>query len=463
MQLLTTRPGGEMQAEVFISYSSKNKELADAIVQKLEGNGISCWYAPRNISSGREWVSAINDAIEGAKVFLFLYTEESNASRQVANEIALAFNEEKIILPYCTSDVPMNKEIKYYLTRVHWLNAVGIPREEGLEALCRRMKELLGDSPGEEQKEKTLSLGETSQENQESVKRSKTTAILAWTCLAVAALAVLLIFVFARGGGRQKKESEDLYQKGYELWEAGSREEAAETFEKAADQGCLLGRLALGTLWADELTNVGKKKWNQSEIQKRLQELETMGEALVRDGCLEGNYLLGVCTAEGFEGIQEKKEKATRYFETVLQGKEEAWLLRSYGYLCMMHGISQGETTANPEKVDQYSQAAEMLLLEKGWKSFDDVRTFGYELRSAYGEASVMIGDAYRGLSLADQAFPWYVRAAEAGMPAAMNQLGLAYLRGEGVEENAELAKTWFQRAADAGDENALKNLEFVK
>ncbi|MBP5493609.1 MAG: toll/interleukin-1 receptor domain-containing protein, partial [Lachnospiraceae bacterium] len=35
--------------DVFISYSSKNKNVADAIVAEFESSGIKCWYAPRDI------------------------------------------------------------------------------------------------------------------------------------------------------------------------------------------------------------------------------------------------------------------------------------------------------------------------------------------------------------------------------------------------------------------------------
>ena len=32
--------------DVFVSYSSKNKDIADAIVSDFEQNRIKCWYAP---------------------------------------------------------------------------------------------------------------------------------------------------------------------------------------------------------------------------------------------------------------------------------------------------------------------------------------------------------------------------------------------------------------------------------
>jgi len=52
-----------MVHEVFISYSSKDKQIADAACASLEHDGISCWIAPRDIEPGRVFHNAIVDAI----------------------------------------------------------------------------------------------------------------------------------------------------------------------------------------------------------------------------------------------------------------------------------------------------------------------------------------------------------------------------------------------------------------
>lgn len=44
--------------DVFISYSSKDKKVADAIVADMEQHNIRCWYAPRDIRPGDEWAFA---------------------------------------------------------------------------------------------------------------------------------------------------------------------------------------------------------------------------------------------------------------------------------------------------------------------------------------------------------------------------------------------------------------------
>ncbi len=116
-----------VNVDVFISYSSKNKSVADAVVSDFEQNGIRCWYAPRDILPGKEWVTAIKEGIQSAKVFVLLFTEESNTSRQVMNEVALAFNAEKTIVPFKLTKEEMSDELEYYLTRVHWLDAVSEP------------------------------------------------------------------------------------------------------------------------------------------------------------------------------------------------------------------------------------------------------------------------------------------------------------------------------------------------
>src|SRR5713101_8280389 len=48
-----------MAHDVFISYSSKDKPVADAVCAGLEGRGIRCWAAPRDILPGSDWGAAI--------------------------------------------------------------------------------------------------------------------------------------------------------------------------------------------------------------------------------------------------------------------------------------------------------------------------------------------------------------------------------------------------------------------
>ena len=129
--------------DVFISYSSKNKNIADAIVADLEQHNIKCWYAPRDILSGEDWAGAINNAISTTKIFVLVFTDESNRSHQVTNEVTLAVNGGKIIIPFRLSGSNMNDTLQYYLSSVHWLDAVSQPLNHNIETLRKQIIALL--------------------------------------------------------------------------------------------------------------------------------------------------------------------------------------------------------------------------------------------------------------------------------------------------------------------------------
>lgn len=108
---------------VFVSYSSKNKNVADALCHYLEEHNIPCWIAPRDILPGQTWAGAIVQAISNCSAMVLIYTAESNASHQVANEVDKAFSYGKTIIPFIIDSTPMNDDLNYYLSRRHWLVA----------------------------------------------------------------------------------------------------------------------------------------------------------------------------------------------------------------------------------------------------------------------------------------------------------------------------------------------------
>ncbi|MDR0948902.1 MAG: toll/interleukin-1 receptor domain-containing protein, partial [Lachnospiraceae bacterium] len=47
-----------MAYDVFISHSSVDKSIANAICHTLEANGMRCWIAPRDIPAGTNYGAA---------------------------------------------------------------------------------------------------------------------------------------------------------------------------------------------------------------------------------------------------------------------------------------------------------------------------------------------------------------------------------------------------------------------
>lgn len=81
-----------MVHDVFVSYSTKDKTITDTIVASMEQNQIRCWYTPRDIKPSEDWGKAISNAIERSKIFLIIFSGNSNQSQRVLDELNLAIS-----------------------------------------------------------------------------------------------------------------------------------------------------------------------------------------------------------------------------------------------------------------------------------------------------------------------------------------------------------------------------------
>ncbi|MEE1087035.1 MAG: HD domain-containing protein [Schaedlerella sp.] len=108
---------------VFISYSSKEMEKATKVCKFLENNGISCWIAPRNVNPGQNYAPQIVTAIKNCGALVLLASRNTNQSAHVSNEVSLAFDNKKSIIPFKIEDFEFTDEYLYFLGRKHWIEA----------------------------------------------------------------------------------------------------------------------------------------------------------------------------------------------------------------------------------------------------------------------------------------------------------------------------------------------------
>lgn len=132
-----------MTHDVFISYPSKNKLIADAICSKLESNNIRCWYAPRDILPGKDYAEALVDAISFSKIFVLVFSEETNNSSHIMSEVRQAFNHNLIIIPFRTHDIKPSKSLEFYIGAPHWLDALTPPVEKHMDKLVNVVQQNL--------------------------------------------------------------------------------------------------------------------------------------------------------------------------------------------------------------------------------------------------------------------------------------------------------------------------------
>ena len=129
--------------KLFISYSSKQIELATKIRDQLEKNDISCWMAPYSIPAGSSYQELIPAALSQVEAVVLILSPDAEESRWVQKEIGTAIGANKIIVPYSIGSYDISKRFRFLLDGEQILFDNSKCYKNEFIALVNRIKELL--------------------------------------------------------------------------------------------------------------------------------------------------------------------------------------------------------------------------------------------------------------------------------------------------------------------------------
>jgi tRNA A-37 threonylcarbamoyl transferase component Bud32 len=133
--------------DVYISYAPPDKAAAEAVCSRLEGEGITCWIAPRDVLPGRSFAQALSGAIHAARVFVLVFSAATNESQQVERELHMADVSRLPVVPLRLQDVEPHESIEYYLAGRAWVEASGPSLDPHLGRLVENVSMLLLQAP----------------------------------------------------------------------------------------------------------------------------------------------------------------------------------------------------------------------------------------------------------------------------------------------------------------------------
>ena len=105
----------ERKDDVFISYSSKQYDIAMRIYTYLTENSIKCWMAPQSIPAGSQYYLEIPKAISSIKILLLLLTQDAVNSRFVPKEVSASLGAGKQIIPFQVGEVILENGFDFLL------------------------------------------------------------------------------------------------------------------------------------------------------------------------------------------------------------------------------------------------------------------------------------------------------------------------------------------------------------
>ena len=102
-------------ADIFISYSSKDREKAEQLTELLSSAGLSVWIDRQGIVGAEKWATEIVEGIKGCSTFILLISPRSVESENVLRELSLASEKRKRVLPVDLEPTELPTSFEYPL------------------------------------------------------------------------------------------------------------------------------------------------------------------------------------------------------------------------------------------------------------------------------------------------------------------------------------------------------------
>ena len=114
-----------MGADVFISYSSMDRDRVTPVVEYLRSSGISVWVDEGNIHAGDLWSEQIVQAIADCRVMVVMLSGNSTDPHNVVKEAMLASEQKKALLPVYLEPAEIPAKLQYQLAGIQHLELYG--------------------------------------------------------------------------------------------------------------------------------------------------------------------------------------------------------------------------------------------------------------------------------------------------------------------------------------------------
>ena len=168
--------------DIFISYSRKDLKVVEPFVQRLESAGYKVWIDKYGVYTGTQFKSVIVEAIENSTVFIFFSSQNSNVSPWTTQEIGIAVNRKKHIIPIKLDESNYNRSVEFDLINLDFVDYYSKSnREYEIGKLTRTLENILGipesgetvDSRDDEKPEENVNSGETSHDQSSIISSLK--------------------------------------------------------------------------------------------------------------------------------------------------------------------------------------------------------------------------------------------------------------------------------------------------
>ncbi|HET6822745.1 MAG TPA: toll/interleukin-1 receptor domain-containing protein [Anaerolineales bacterium] len=108
--------------QVFISYSRRDLEIVNHLVERMQRAGINIWIDREEIKAGKLWRTQIVQAIDTCDAFVLMLSSSAAASENVRKEIDLAQDSGRTIFIINLDQVKIPADMRYQLAGLQFID-----------------------------------------------------------------------------------------------------------------------------------------------------------------------------------------------------------------------------------------------------------------------------------------------------------------------------------------------------
>ncbi len=395
----------------FISYSTRNQQVADSVRALFAEHGIATWMAPYNIPSGSKYAAVINDALMHCSCLVLLLSDASQSSEYVDREVERAISYKKPILPLQLEKMELNSSFQFYIGSCQIIPVMNLKSDSvEVQRVLAGVKQFVKSS------ETFSEIMQVPSCESFVVKTEEKDIAPVYNDLDLESMTSEQIYVLAEKYYYGKDVEKNL-ERSFDLYLSA----AEHGYEKAYYDVGYAYRYGKGVEKDDERAFVWLLRSAECGESK----------AQYRVGYMYGNAI----------GTEQNYEKSYYWHIKAAQnGNKDSKCSLGYMY----------EKGRFVEKD-----------LEKAFKWYQEAANAGDDC--AQSNLGNFYEHGYGVEQNEEEAIKWYTKSARQGYAQAQYRLGKCYEYGIGVPIDEEMAIVWYKKAAAGGNTSAKKQLKQLK
>ena len=125
--------------EVFVSYASQDRDQVLSIADRLQAAGVRLWLDRSRIEGATKWAEEVVHGVETCKIVVLMCSDAAMRSWAVKQEIQLAGQSQKILLPLILERTGFPAQMKFFLAGWQYIEVLDRPVTEWFPQLLRAL------------------------------------------------------------------------------------------------------------------------------------------------------------------------------------------------------------------------------------------------------------------------------------------------------------------------------------